>query len=192
MITFLCDNCGEPISVAEQHAGKKGKCKRCNAVVSVPAVREKPDIFAKCITCSEVVQVKSSLAGSMIECESCSHGLVYVQDLPRRRMERRHQSCESCKWASWRETSMWNKEASSFRDSLDEMTGLTTHPSEDLPHRVEAECRRFPPSVVVDISSSSDGTLEIYSSTTTAFPRVFARHWCGEWASVEPPDAPGE
>lgn len=45
------------------------------------------------------------------------------------------------------------------------------------------ECRRYPPSVVVDVSSesSSDGGSQIVTSNVaTAFPTIGRNGWCGE------------
>ncbi len=40
MITFCCKYCGQKISVADIHAGKKGQCSKCKNLLEVPAVQE--------------------------------------------------------------------------------------------------------------------------------------------------------
>src|SRR5688572_26702389 len=37
MIKFNCGQCGQKIGVPDAHAGKRGKCPNCGAVVSIPA-----------------------------------------------------------------------------------------------------------------------------------------------------------
>lgn len=37
MIRFRCGQCGQKIGVPEAHAGKRGKCPKCGAVVTIPA-----------------------------------------------------------------------------------------------------------------------------------------------------------
>jgi ubiquitin-protein ligase/DNA-directed RNA polymerase subunit RPC12/RpoP len=37
MIEFSCNNCGKRFSMAEEFAGRKGKCKQCGATLTVPA-----------------------------------------------------------------------------------------------------------------------------------------------------------
>ena len=37
MIRFVCEHCGRRLSVADTHAGKRGKCPHCKQVVRVPA-----------------------------------------------------------------------------------------------------------------------------------------------------------
>jgi len=39
MIEFTCNNCGKRFSMAEEFAGRKGKCKQCGATLTVPAPR---------------------------------------------------------------------------------------------------------------------------------------------------------
>lgn len=36
MIEFTCNNCGKRFSMAEEFAGRKGKCKQCGATLTVP------------------------------------------------------------------------------------------------------------------------------------------------------------
>lgn len=36
MINFQCDKCLKLISVADQYAGKRGKCRSCGAEMAVP------------------------------------------------------------------------------------------------------------------------------------------------------------
>ncbi len=40
MLKFNCKNCGQKISVPEVHAGKKGKCPKCKAIVVVPEIND--------------------------------------------------------------------------------------------------------------------------------------------------------
>jgi phage FluMu protein Com len=37
MITFACEKCGKQITVANQHAGKKGKCPGCHEIIDIPS-----------------------------------------------------------------------------------------------------------------------------------------------------------
>ena len=37
MIDFTCNDCGKRFSMADEFAGRKGKCKQCGAVLTVPA-----------------------------------------------------------------------------------------------------------------------------------------------------------
>ena len=38
-IRFRCSRCDKPVSVAEQHAGKRGRCPGCGAVIQIPAAK---------------------------------------------------------------------------------------------------------------------------------------------------------
>jgi len=40
MIRFHCSNCNYKVSVADEHAGKKGKCPKCKQVVTIPDEKE--------------------------------------------------------------------------------------------------------------------------------------------------------
>jgi len=67
MIEFVC-NCGKKICVAEQHAGKKGRCSACKAVVTVPPPISVPakteindDFFQSAIAQSYEKQASSEL-----------------------------------------------------------------------------------------------------------------------------------
>lgn len=39
MIEFTCNNCGKRFSMAEEFAGRKGKCKQCGATLTIPSPR---------------------------------------------------------------------------------------------------------------------------------------------------------
>ena len=41
-ITFACENCGKPFTVDAKLAGKKGRCKRCGAVMPIPFSGDPP------------------------------------------------------------------------------------------------------------------------------------------------------
>jgi S1-C subfamily serine protease len=42
MITVQCNNCGATFSASEQHAGRRGKCKHCGNVVTIPFPAAQP------------------------------------------------------------------------------------------------------------------------------------------------------
>lgn len=42
MIEFPCNSCGKRFSMAEEFAGRKGKCKQCGATLTVPTPPPKP------------------------------------------------------------------------------------------------------------------------------------------------------
>ena len=37
MIKFQCSQCGQTVRVADEHAGRKGKCPHCQALLTIPA-----------------------------------------------------------------------------------------------------------------------------------------------------------
>jgi transcription initiation factor TFIIIB Brf1 subunit/transcription initiation factor TFIIB len=42
-ITAACDACGSKFKVADQYAGRKGKCKKCGGVVTIPQPAPEPE-----------------------------------------------------------------------------------------------------------------------------------------------------
>ena len=45
-IRVTCDGCGTQMTVGDQFAGKKGKCKKCGAVMRVPELAPEPPSIA--------------------------------------------------------------------------------------------------------------------------------------------------
>ena len=43
-IQFSCTNCGSVFKVPDQYAGKKTKCRKCNALLSIPSADEEPNL----------------------------------------------------------------------------------------------------------------------------------------------------
>jgi len=79
MIRFACSECGRHVSVDDRHAGKKGKCPKCGAVVVVP---ERSTIMAfRCDSCGQKIKVPASSAGRTGKCPKCKAAVV-VPALP--------------------------------------------------------------------------------------------------------------
>jgi hypothetical protein len=67
MIKFNCKSCGQKFSVPESHAGKKGKCPKCNNIIVIPKQAEhaRPDK-------SRITVTFACSIGNLIECPHCS------------------------------------------------------------------------------------------------------------------------
>ena len=76
MIRFVCEHCGRRFSVADTHAGKKGKCPHCKRVLRVPA-RPKA---------SPETEIKRPVAGQSAE---PSAGDLALLDIPSQSPEER-------------------------------------------------------------------------------------------------------
>jgi Peptidase family M48 len=64
-ITIVCSQCQQPLSVKEEHAGKRGKCPKCQAIIPIPAasaVQSAPKSAAG-PPARSAVQVSAQLAG---------------------------------------------------------------------------------------------------------------------------------
>jgi predicted Zn finger-like uncharacterized protein len=56
-ITFSCSNCGAVYSVDQSSAGKRGKCKKCGSIITVPNVM-KPELTNKNILNKKLSDLK--------------------------------------------------------------------------------------------------------------------------------------
>lgn len=84
MISFYCDDCGRKIKVSPAHAGKKGKCPNCRAVVVVPPEQTTapielehnklpsvPLVRFSCVMCSQSMTAPESKRGEIVACPNC-------------------------------------------------------------------------------------------------------------------------
>ena len=76
MIEFSCENCGQKLRVADDKAGKKGKCPKCENPVFVPSLNKRPAVGAGtfsiiCSMCDKTIQVPETSRGQTIECPEC-------------------------------------------------------------------------------------------------------------------------
>ncbi len=76
MIKFSCENCGQKFRVADDKAGKKGKCPKCENPVVVPSLNKRPAVGAGtfsiiCSMCDKTIQVPETSRGQTIECPEC-------------------------------------------------------------------------------------------------------------------------
>ena len=76
MIEFSCENCGQKLRVADDKAGKKGKCPKCENPVVVPSLNKRPAVGAGtfsiiCSMCDKTIQVPETSRGQTIECPEC-------------------------------------------------------------------------------------------------------------------------
>jgi len=62
MIDFKCSKCAHQYRVADEHAGKKARCKTCSTVNVVP----KPEIV---VGCGDSLARYNSLLLELLECE---------------------------------------------------------------------------------------------------------------------------
>jgi len=68
-IHFRCPECDKPVSVASQHAGKRGKCPGCGAVLQIPAVKTE-DSRTACQACGVRVETFWDVGGHPV-CKKC-------------------------------------------------------------------------------------------------------------------------
>jgi len=45
-IHFQCNNCGGPVKVADETAGKKGRCPHCTKIIEIPPPNDRPSASA--------------------------------------------------------------------------------------------------------------------------------------------------
>ena len=64
-IHFRCPNCNKGVSVAEAHAGKRGKCLGCGQPVQVRAAEPALDFDALLDQCMEELRIKTAWVGSI-------------------------------------------------------------------------------------------------------------------------------
>ena len=85
IISFQCHSCREEIKIASQHAGKTGKCKRCNTIITVPQeTEEKISFDASDISHSDpdVQRIYSQIiasAGPSIVRHALSDGVILLE-----------------------------------------------------------------------------------------------------------------
>jgi len=74
MIKFTCDKCGHKLGVGDDHAGKRGKCPKCQSVIMVP---EKTILINfNCENCGEKISAPATRAGKKGTCPRCKVALV--------------------------------------------------------------------------------------------------------------------
>jgi len=74
MIEFHCKNCGQKLSVQDQHSGKRVKCPKCSSVGVVPDNSEK--IKFNCQNCGQSISVPQIYAGKKGKCPKCKNVIV--------------------------------------------------------------------------------------------------------------------
>ena len=74
MIEFHCKNCGQKLSVQDQHSGKQVKCPKCDSVSFVPDASIK--IKFHCKNCGQSIRVPQIYAGKKGKCPKCKNPVV--------------------------------------------------------------------------------------------------------------------
>ena len=74
MIKFLCKNCGQKLSVQDQHSGKRVKCPKCGSVGVVPDNSDK--IKFHCKNCGKGIRVPKIYAGKKGKCPKCKNIVI--------------------------------------------------------------------------------------------------------------------
>ena len=74
MIEFGCKNCGQKLSVQDQHSGKRVKCPKCGSVCVVPDNSDK--IKFNCQNCGQSIRVPQIYAGKKGKCPKCKNPVV--------------------------------------------------------------------------------------------------------------------
>lgn len=74
MIRFSCKNCGQKLSVRDQHSGKRVKCSKCGSVHVVPDNSDK--IKFHCESCGQSIHVPQIHAGKKGRCPKCKSPVV--------------------------------------------------------------------------------------------------------------------
>ena len=74
MIKFCCDYCAHKINVRDKDAGKRGKCPKCDNVITIPA--ESTIIEFLCEYCERRISVPKSHAGRKAICPQCNNRFV--------------------------------------------------------------------------------------------------------------------
>jgi DNA-directed RNA polymerase subunit RPC12/RpoP len=78
-ISFQCPSCLVDITLPDQYAGKKARCKECNFKLVVPAAAAEPPaenaatIRFVCSSCQRVLRVPGKFAGRQSKCPGCSN-----------------------------------------------------------------------------------------------------------------------
>jgi len=74
MIKFCCDYCAHKINVRDTGAGKRGKCPKCDNVITIPA--ESTIIEFLCEYCERRISVPKSHAGRKAICPQCNNRFI--------------------------------------------------------------------------------------------------------------------
>ncbi len=74
MIEFGCKNCGQKLSVQDQHSGKRVKCPKCGSVGVVPDNSDK--IKFHCKNCGQSISVPQIHAGKKGKCPKCKNPVI--------------------------------------------------------------------------------------------------------------------
>ncbi len=69
MIEFSCDNCGHKLGVRDDHAGKRGRCPKCQSVVLVPEKSILVNFL--CENCGQKISAIHTRAGKKGKCPKC-------------------------------------------------------------------------------------------------------------------------
>lgn len=80
MISFLCQHCGQKVTVSVKHIGKKGFCPKCRKGLRVPADKKSNDgmVRFKCFMCAEEIAAMEDQRGEIVDCGECG----YVVQVP--------------------------------------------------------------------------------------------------------------
>lgn len=74
MIKFTCDNCGHKLGVRGEQAGKRGRCPKCQRLITVP---EKTILVGfACENCGEKISAIHTRAGKKGKCPKCKTTLA--------------------------------------------------------------------------------------------------------------------
>jgi len=82
MIKFKCNNCNHQIGAPEKYAGKRVRCPKCKAPISVPepvgkASAQKPEtIKFRCPSCNQKIGITPEYAGKRVRCAKCKNPLI--------------------------------------------------------------------------------------------------------------------
>lgn len=77
-IKFCCPSCGKIYQVSQTYAGRRFKCKQCQAIISVPSSSDsatsgsaKGKIRCTCSNCSRTFNLPPKYAGKKFKCPQC-------------------------------------------------------------------------------------------------------------------------
>lgn len=85
MIKFKCGNCNHRIGAPDKYAGKRVRCPKCGAAITVSEPAPKPDaqkapiIKFRCPKCNQKIGVKPDHAGKRVRCAKCKSPLIVPQ-----------------------------------------------------------------------------------------------------------------
>jgi DNA-directed RNA polymerase subunit RPC12/RpoP len=97
MVRFCCEHCGHKISVQDEHAGKRGKCRECGSVFVVPA--ESTLIEFGCQNCGQKISVPKTYEGKEAKCPKCKNRIVVPARIesPEKSVSTIRFTCSTCK-----------------------------------------------------------------------------------------------